>query len=123
MAQGRRRLGEVPGLIGRAWPEVARPVYEFLRKIWDSEADGIPAGFGNTPPNTIVAGSTASAGTENAGWMAADATFAIFTAPASSLEPDSINTEGSSVAVSRADHVHDMSKVMADVMSKVSLGF
>jgi len=123
VAQGRRRLGEVPGLIGRAWPEVARPVYEFLRKIWDSEADGIPAGFNAEVPTQVEAGAAASAGTENSGWAAADHQHAIATTTASGLEPDSTNAEGSSAYLSRADHAHDMSKVMADVMSKVSLGF
>lgn len=120
---GRRWVGAVPPLIGRTWNESARPLYEFLRKLWASEADGIPAGFEDQTPTQVAAGATASAGTENSGWAAADHTHDVATAAASGLEPDSTNAEGSSASLARADHAHDMSKVMADVMSKVSLGF
>jgi len=119
----RRWIGAVPGLVGKPWNEVSRPLYEYLRKLWASEADGIPAGASIDTPTSIDAGDTGSVGDPNSGWAAGDHEHAVTTASASALEPDSTSAEGSSAGLARADHSHDMSKVMADVMSKVSLGF
>ena len=119
----RRFVGSVPGLIGKPWNEVSKPLYEFLRKLWGSEAGGIPPGATEDTPTDIEAGDTGDVGDPESGWAAGDHTHGVSTSTASALEPDSTSTEGSGTALARADHTHDMSKVMADVMSKISLGF
>lgn len=124
MADIRRfSLADVPLMARRAWEDVGPELERFLRKLYDSETNGIPAGFNNVTPTDIEAGVAAGPGTETSGWAAADHTHNILTGIASVLTPVSVSSEGVSPAMARADHSHDMSRVMADVMTKVSLGF
>lgn len=109
MAVGRRWLGVLPRLTGRAWEDVAQGLEEFLRKLWDSEADGIPAGFGkDTIPSTIQAGVPSETGDLNSGWAAADHVHGVSTDDPSPLGVDITPEEGTSVSIARADHVHEM---------------
>jgi hypothetical protein len=80
-------------------------MYARLRKLYDHIHDshiGIPGGFFGTAPNVIVAGDPADAGTENAGWMAADATFEVQTA-APTNPTGTAAAEGTGTALMRAD--------------------
>jgi len=123
MATGRRWVGVKPKVIGIPPEDYARPLQAFIDRVWDSESEGIPAGFTDTDPETLAAGSTPDPGTEGTGWAAADHAHPLLTAPASGADPDAASSEGSGSAVARADHGHSMALVMADVLSKISLGF
>lgn len=119
MATGRRFLGTVPRLTRRPWEDVASQLEDFLRRLWDSEADGIPAGFGDVVPQTVEAATgtvTGSPGTENQGWAAADHDHVASTGSAVALDPSSVNGEGVSSALARADHTHDTSALVDESM-------
>lgn len=109
----------------RAWEDVGPELERFLRKLYDSEVDGIPAGFNSVTPSTIQAGVSSDPGTEAAGWMAADAVHDVLTAPATDLA--NANAEGTSNALARADHKHKRSVRIkfngADVGTRNAINF
>ena len=112
MATGRRFLGTVPKLTRRAWEDVASQLEDFLRRLWDSEADGIPSGFNSQVPTTVEAGigtGIGDPGTQGSGWAAADHDHVASTGTPVSLTPSSVNSEGVSTALARSDHTHDTS--------------
>ena len=105
MPAGRRFLGRVPQLTRRPWENVAQELEEFLRKLWDSEADGSSAGYSSEVPETVEAGDIGSAGTEASGWSAADHEHPVSTA----APVDFINSapeEGTATGLARSDHKH-----------------
>lgn len=119
MASGRRFLGTVPRLTRRPWEDVASQLEDFLRRLWDSEADGIPPGFEDVVPQTVEAATgtaTGNPGTEGEGWAAADHDHVASTGSAVALDPSSVNTEGVSSALSRSDHTHDTSALVDESM-------
>ncbi len=111
-----RLVGRDPGVYG---PELQ----DFLERLDARISGGIPAGFNSIDPEQVEAGDVADPGVELDGWAAASHTHPVLTDIAVELKPVSTSAEGTSSGLARADHTHDMSKVMADVMSKVSLGF
>lgn len=123
MAAGRRWVGVKPKVIGVPPEDYARPLQAFIDRVWDSEAEGVPAGFKDSNPAAIGAGVSADPGLVTAGWSAADHVHAATTTSAVAADPDGGSSEGSGVALARAAHTHSMALVMADVLSKVSLGF
>jgi hypothetical protein len=88
-------------LLGRHPADYAQELQEFLKAMWD-QAMGIPGGWLGTTPPTIVAGSAGTAGSEAAGWQAADARPAIETATPSS-RTGVTGDEGTGTALMRAD--------------------
>jgi hypothetical protein len=106
---GRRWLGVLPRLTGRAWEDAAQELEDFLRKLWASEADGVPAGWGkNTTPSPVEPGAGGNVGTGNqVGWSAADHSHPVATGVPSDLGCD--NVEGTSSSVPRLDHQHKRS--------------
>lgn len=114
--RGRRRIGVVPQLTRRAWEDAAQELQDFLRRIWDSEANGIPAGVTTDTPTTIQAGATATLGTEASGWEPGDHQHAVDTATAAALTASSTSTEGTGTALARADHTHDVSAIVDEAM-------
>jgi hypothetical protein len=85
----------------KAGSEIGRQLDDALGGIIDS-SQAIPAGFKNTTPPAIVAGSAGTAGTESAGWMAADARPAVTTATPT-WPTQKIAAEGSGFALMRSD--------------------
>ena len=112
-----------PRIVGREPATYAQELQEFLERLLAKVLGGIPAGFNDVAPTDVQAGVSADAGEESTGWASADHVHAVIAGAAVALTPVSTSTEGSSSGLARADHTHDMSQVMADVMSKVSLGF
>ncbi len=104
MATGRRHLPSPPRLSYRDYREYAAELEEFLTRLYDSEADGIPPGFNDTVPHDVEVGSAGDAGTENAGWAAADHEHPVDSNTPSDL--GTANAEGSAVTPSRSDHIH-----------------
>jgi hypothetical protein len=120
MAKGRRWLGAIPRLTRRAWEDVAQQLEDYLRKLGESAADGIPPGFNNLLPQNVT-GSTGGAdlgdpGLENDGWASASHRHIAETGIAHALTPTSVNAEGSSPALARADHDHDTSALVDEAM-------
>lgn len=95
----------------------------FLRDLWSTVEGGLPAGQAKVAPPQIKAGDAADVGSPEMGWATGSHKHSILTSSATSLTPISTSTEGAGTALARADHTHDMSRVEADVMSKISLGF
>lgn len=105
MSLGRRLLTNIPQLTRRAWEDVAPELERFLRRLWESESNGVPAGFGNIVPPPIVPGDAGSEGTGNtSGWAAADHEHPVATGTPSLL--DNALGEGTSSAIPRLDHKH-----------------
>lgn len=104
MASGRRRLAAEIQLTRRAWEDVAPELEDLLKRIWDSESNGIPAGFNGLLPTTVIPGSSGNAGTENSGWAAADHDHPVLTGAPAGLA--NANIEGTSTAIPRNDHQH-----------------
>lgn len=78
MAAGRRRLGGVIRFAGRSWEDVSPELEHLFKRLWESEANGIPSGFNGTIPETIDATDVVGdPGSENAGWAAADHTHPV----------------------------------------------
>jgi hypothetical protein len=100
----RRKLTNVIEIAGKAWNTVSYEVQDIIRKLVESQQLGIPGGFKASTPTTITADTTASAGTEFASWMAADATFDVATGPASDVRGKTY--EGTDPNLARADHGH-----------------
>lgn len=67
---GRRVLQDLDDLVRRSWEDVAPNLQEWLNKLKRQVVDGLPAGFRNTAASALGIASTA--GTEAAGWAAAD---------------------------------------------------
>jgi len=117
VATGRRFLGSVPKLTRRAWEDVNSQLEDFLRRLWDSEADGVPAGFNEVVPQTVEAASgtgIGDPGTEGQGWAAADHDHVASTGTPAALQPTSTNDEGADTALARADHTHDTSALVGE---------
>lgn len=125
MAIGRRFIDNVPNLL-RPWNDVRRELLEFLRKLRDSSNDGIPPGYSGTTPTTVVIGGTANPGTENAGWMAADAAL-VMGDPAPPFGLANAASEGTGSAPAREDHQHKrdvrVAKAGSDVGTRNRLNF
>lgn len=104
MAVGRRRLQHEIQLTRRSWEDVAPELEDFINRLWDAEADGVPAGFNNTLPEDVIPGDSGYAGLEGSGWAAADHAHPVLTgAPAGLANAD---IEGSSDGIPRLDHQH-----------------
>lgn len=117
MATGRRFLGTVPRLTRRAWENAAQELEDFLRRLWASESDGIPAGFNDVSPSTVeaqVGTQLGDPGTEGLGWAAADHDHSASTATPIALDPDSVSAEGTEPTLARSDHSHDVSALSDD---------
>lgn len=104
MASARRLLGYFPQLERRAWEDVAPELSRFLRRLFDSENDGLPAGFKNTTPEQVNADGSDSPGPESAGWASALHDHDIATSTAGGL--GNASSEGASAELARASHVH-----------------
>lgn len=72
MASGRRFIPGDVRFAGRSWEDVAPQLEFLLGKLFAAEANGIPPGFNNLEPTTIVADAVGSPGNLNSGWAAAD---------------------------------------------------
>lgn len=109
MPAGRRWPRQLPRLTGRPWEDVAQGLEEFLRRLYDSETEGIPPGWGeDTIPLQVKAGALGDPGTEASGWAAADHEHGAKTGM-----PEAVSTwiapfGGVSDALSRADHQHQV---------------
>src|SRR5574341_447739 len=95
---------DVPVMARRAWEDVGPELERFLRKLYDSETNGIPAGFNNVNPTNVQAGTTGTPGTEASGWAAANHQHPVLTGAGTNLA--NANAEGTSSALARADHKH-----------------
>jgi hypothetical protein len=105
MATGRRLLTIVPQLTRRSWEDVAPELQRFLARLWDSEGNGIPAGWGKVIPPAVTPGTTGSMGAGNtAGWAAADHVHPVATGVVSGLS--NTNEQGTSSSIPRLDHKH-----------------
>jgi hypothetical protein len=109
MTLGRRFLPPAPRLTRRAWEDVAPELEHFLRALWGGDL-GIPGGFAGTTPGVVEVGG-ADAGTLAAGWAAADHDHDVTVDIVGGL--GDVNSEGTSVALARADHVHKRSTRVA----------
>jgi len=101
---GRRLPGYFPQLERRSWEDVAPELSRFLRRVFDSENDGIPAGFNNLTPEQVNADGVDTPGLEGSGWAAADHDHDISTGSAVGL--GNASSEGVSAELARASHVH-----------------
>jgi hypothetical protein len=73
MASGRRKLSGVIRFAGRSWEDVAPELENLFKRLWESEANGIPSGFNGIVPDTIEATDLiGDPGTEGSGWAAAN---------------------------------------------------
>ena len=103
-------------LVGRHFIDYAYELQEALRDLWSQATFGIPGGFKDTTPPTVKIGGTPSAGTEDAGWMAANAQLV-----ATRGTPVAIaftNSTGVSEEAAAADHVHDGTAIVAAAVSE-----
>lgn len=126
MSVGRRFLEDFPRLTGRSWEDVAPNLEGFLRRLWESESDGIPSGFNEYEPEAIEVGDAGDDGEGNSlGWAAADHEHPVATGAPASLA--NANTEGSSTSVPRLDHQHKrdvrVQEKAADVGTRNALNF
>jgi hypothetical protein len=126
VSTGRRHTDPVPKLTRRAWEDVASELEGWLRRIFGSEADGIPSGYNEYLPTTIEAGDVGDPGLGNSvGWAAADHEHPVGVDIPSGLA--NANVEGTSTALVRADHQHkrDVRVQMdgADVGTRNALNF
>lgn len=121
----RRWLGPIPKLTRRAWEDVARELEEFLRKQFDSWADGIPPGVGGVVPEPIEADDAGNQGNELSGWATADHEHPVPVDIPSGLA--NTNVEGTSTALVRLDHQHKrdvrVQKDGGDVSTRNALDF
>lgn len=119
MTTGRRFLGGLPKFAGKAWEDVSHQLDDLLRKLWDSESNGVPSGFKDLVPSTVEASSGSGLGDPGdliTGWAASNHDHIASTATPVSLNPSSVNTEGTSNALARADHQHDVSAIVDESM-------
>lgn len=100
----RRLLGNFIQLERRTWEDVAPELARLLRRIFDSESGGLPAGFGNQTPTEISADGTSGPGDQTDGWASISHDHPVATAPAIGLGNASI--EGVDSELARADHQH-----------------
>jgi len=122
MATGRRFLGGQIRLAQRSWADVAPELEFFLARLWDSEANGIPAGFNNIDPEDIQAGVAADPGEESSGWAAANHQHAVLTDIP--VPVGFVLDAGTSSALSRADHVHTIAQeVLDEILAFAFLGY
>ena len=114
MASGRRFVGQRPRLVG-AVPTSYDPLYfqaqfqriqRMLEKVWDSEADGIPAGFSDSDPSPIQAGDAADPGDQTSGRSAGPHVHEVLTGAAVDIDVGFTSGEGSGAALARAEHIH-----------------
>ncbi len=102
---GRRNLGWKPKVIGLPQAQWERSLQDFIDKLWQSEADGVPPGYKGTDPTTVAIPSTADPGTQTAGWAAADHAHAGGT-PAAAVDLGAAGASGTGTRPAREDHVH-----------------
>jgi len=100
----RRLPPRPPRVVGRPWNDVTRELQAWLEKLIDAVAEGVPGGFSNSNPSTILPDSTGTPGTESSGWVAANHVHAIATDITVAL--GTAAAEGTSTSFSRSDHVH-----------------
>lgn len=101
------------------WTEEAlQALQRFLRDLHQTVEGGLPAGFFTGAPTQVRAGLPSLPGDPGSGWSSGTHRHAIFTAQASPLTPVSLSAEGGSAALSRADHTHNVTRIMADVLAK-----
>lgn len=103
--QGRRFVGTVPTLVGRAWPDVQRELQDYLRRLFSFNADGIPPGFEDVAPTTVDGGAVADAGDEANGWAAADHEHGLDVTGAPGAAA-STSAQGAGPGVSLSGHTH-----------------
>jgi hypothetical protein len=112
-------------LTRRAWEDVAPQLEDFLRRLWDSESNGIPAGFNGYVPTFVQPGDTGDPGLENDGWASASHEHPVITGNPAGL--DNANIEGSSDGIPRLDHQHKRDLRVkaggADVATRNALNF
>ena len=114
---------QTPSNVGY-WTEASLAALQrWIRDLFHAYEGGLPPGQFTGVPTQVRAGVDGETGLPEMGWSTGLHRHAILTLPAAVLTPISISIEGVSPALARADHTHDMSRVMADVMTKVSLGF
>jgi len=105
MAVTSRRLPpRPPRLVGRPYNDSVRALQEWLEKLIDAVAEGIPGGFSSVTPTTITPDAPGTPGTESSGWVAADHEHPIATDTTVAL--GSAASEGTATSFSRSDHVH-----------------
>jgi hypothetical protein len=125
MAAGRRLLEIIPQLTRRTWEDVAPELERFLKRLWESESSGIPAGSGTSTPTTVEAGDTGSAGALTSGWAPMDHEHPVITGVPGGL--DNTSQEGTSSALPRLDHKHKrdvrVKQIGADVGTRNALNF
>jgi hypothetical protein len=104
LASGRRRLQQEIQLTRRAWEDVAPELERLLQRLWDSEANGIPAGFNGLVPTFVQPGDSGHSGLEGDGWASATHEHPVITGAPAGLA--NTNIEGSAGAIPRLDHQH-----------------
>ena len=104
MAIGRRRLQHEIQLTRRAWEDVAPELQDFVNRLWEAQADGLPAGFNSVLPENVQAGDAGSVGQESSGWASGDHAHPVISGPPAGLA--NADLEGSSVGIPRLDHQH-----------------
>lgn len=103
-AISRRLTNTAIRLVGRSPNDYAEELQRFLEKIAKQVFGGIPAGFNDVSPTQIEADTVSSPGSQTEGWAAADHAHPVLTASAGEL--GDVSSEGTSPALSRADHAH-----------------
>jgi hypothetical protein len=104
VASGRRLTQNEIQLTRRAWEDVAPELERWLQRVWDSEANGIPAGFNGLVPAPTRPGDVGDPGLEGDGWASASHEHPVLTGAPAGL--DNTNVEGSSTGIPRLDHQH-----------------
>lgn len=105
-ALNRRFPLKAPRVVGRAWPDASRELQEFLDSLFDASS-GIPAGFLNLNPQTVLVGGTVAPGAATDGWMSAGAQL-VTAIPSVITGVGTISALGSSTTPSREDHQHKL---------------
>ena len=125
MATSRRMMPNVPRMTRRPWEDVARDLEEYLKKMRESWADGIPPGYNAILPETVEAGSSGAYGAELDGWTPASHEHPVITGAPSALA--NATAEGTATALPRLDHQHKrdvrVKEDGADVGTRNALNF
>lgn len=120
---GRRPPTQLPQNFSQLpWNSVRESVYRALK--WAiANYSGVPGGWKDTTPPTVLIGGTASAGNGNtAGWVAADAVYvAGAEAPVEPILLGIASAEGTSTATVHADFKQDTITLQRQIRALVSL--